>query len=98
MTTFRVDTKQITDWASFHLIWKEAFDFPDYYGENMNAWIDCMSDLVIDKEIIHVEITDTKNFNWRLPEIFDSLTECTAFVNNRFIGANETVKIALIFF
>lgn len=43
MATVRLNTNQITDWASFHLVCKEAFGFPEFYGANMNAWIDCMS-------------------------------------------------------
>ena len=107
MTTVRLNTEQITDWASFHLVWKEAFGFPDFYGNNMNAWIDCMSYLTVDDgmtqikissdEILQIEVTRTENFNTRLPEIFDALVECTAFVNNRFIEAKESARISLVF-
>ncbi len=34
---------QIKDWKSFHLLCKEKFGFPDFYGMNMNAWIDCLT-------------------------------------------------------
>ncbi|MDQ3798875.1 MAG: barstar family protein [Acidobacteriota bacterium] len=97
MTKFRLETKRITDWASFHLVCEEAFGFPAYYGRNMNAWIDCMSSFETDEEIIQVEITDTEDFNRRLPEIFDALVECTAFVNNRYINSGESIKIASVF-
>jgi RNAse (barnase) inhibitor barstar len=39
MAFVKINTKQITDWASFHQVCKEAFGFPDFYGNNMNAWI-----------------------------------------------------------
>jgi RNAse (barnase) inhibitor barstar len=93
MAFVRLDTKQITDWASFHLVCKEAFGFPDYYGENMNAWIDCISDLIEYEEVFHVEIAETEDFKSRLTEIFHVLIECTAFVNSRF----DKSRIALIF-
>ena len=40
-----IDTTKIRDWASFHDVFSEAFSFPDFYGRNMNAWIDCMTSL-----------------------------------------------------
>ena len=43
MAIVRLNTEQITDWASFHQVCKEAFGFPDFYGANMNAWIDCLT-------------------------------------------------------
>ena len=78
-------------------MWKEAFNFPDYYGANMDAWIDFMSDLIIDEEMLLIEITETENFNARLPEIFDAVLECSSFVNKRFVESNEFSKVAYIF-
>jgi RNAse (barnase) inhibitor barstar len=97
MTKFRLETKQITDWASFHRVCKEAFGFPDYYGRNMNSWIDCMSSFETDEEIFQVEIIDTEDFNSRLPDILDAMVECTAFVNNRYIACGEAIRIAIVF-
>jgi hypothetical protein len=39
----RIDTRLITDWASFHDVFARSFGFPDYYGRNMDAWNDCMT-------------------------------------------------------
>ena len=41
----RIDARRITDWDAFHDVFAEAFGFPDFYGRNDNAWIDCMGDL-----------------------------------------------------
>lgn len=107
MAEIVLDTKQITDWASFHSICKEAFGFPEFYGNNMNAWIDCMSYLTIDDgftnltfskdELLHLVITDTEDFKKRLSDVFEALIECSAFVNNRYIDSNENFRISLIF-
>jgi RNAse (barnase) inhibitor barstar len=106
MSFVRLDTTKITDWASFHQVCKEAFGFPDFYGKNMNAWIDCMSSLDEEgmtkfllgaDENLNIEIIETEIFNSRLPEIFKELIECTAFVNQRYIERNGKSKIALIF-
>jgi RNAse (barnase) inhibitor barstar len=95
MAVVRLNTKQITDWASFHQVCKEAFGFPEFYGANMNAWIDCLSYLMendgmtrfvlLKDEILNIKITDSENFKSRLPEIFEALVECITFVNNRYI-------------
>ena len=38
-----LDTGRITDRDTFHTVFAEAFGFPDFYGRNMNAWIDCIT-------------------------------------------------------
>jgi RNAse (barnase) inhibitor barstar len=45
MVLIKVDTRRITNWDTFHRVFAAAFGFPDFYGRNMNAWIDCMTDL-----------------------------------------------------
>jgi hypothetical protein len=107
MAFVQINTKQITDRASFHQICKEAFGFSDFYGNNMNAWIDCLSYLEEDDgmtkfcvekdEILHIEINETEDFNKRQPEIFDALIECTAFVNQRYLETGNKPRIALLF-
>ncbi|MEO6588279.1 MAG: barstar family protein [Pyrinomonadaceae bacterium] len=107
MTFVRINTEQITDWASFHSVCKEAFGFPDFYGNNMNAWIDCMSYLsedvgmtkfkLAEDEMLHIETMETEDFKTRLPEIFDALIECSAFVNNRNAESKESAKVAFVF-
>ena len=77
MATVRIDRDKITDVASFHLVFKEAFDFPAFYGKNMNVWIDWMSSLLDDdglngvllkeNETLQIEITKTEDFIKRLP-------------------------------
>ncbi len=107
MATARLNTKSISDWQSFHEACREAFGFPDFYGMNMNAWIDCLTYLdegdgmsrfhLAEGETLHIEVTDTKSFNSRLPEIFDALVECSAFVNHRYIEAGKSPVLSLIF-
>ena len=107
MAKVRLDTKKIKDWESFHLLCKSQFGFPDFYGTNMDAWIDCLSYLNEDdgmsrftlgkEELLHIEITHTEDFNSRFPEIFDALVECSAFVNRRFVDAGEPPVLALLF-
>lgn len=82
MNRFKVETNQIPDWNSFHNLFCEQFSFPDYYGENMNAWIDCMEDLVIDGLTL-IEFCDSRNLQERNPEIHRAILQSWAFINYR---------------
>ena len=81
---FTLPCQSIVDWASFHSLCKEAFSFPDYYGHNMDAWIDCMSDIGVSDALVVIRLENSKDFSSRLPQIWSALIECTAFVNQRF--------------
>jgi hypothetical protein len=108
MATVLIDGRAITDGESFHAAFKEAFGFPDFYGRNMDAWIDCVSSLDCEEsglsrltigagERVFIEFTGTEAFNSRTPELFDALVECSAFVNERYVGRGKLPAIALVF-
>jgi len=107
MATARLETISIIDWQSFHEACRTAFGFPDCYGMNMNAWIDCMSYLdedagmtrfnLAEGEVLHIEVSATESFNRRLPEIFDALVECSAFVNQRYVKDGKVPVLSLVF-
>jgi len=74
--------------------------FPECYGRNMNAWIDCMgsSNMPLDgmskihcipPDVITLHFEDIKRLYDRCPDIYDSLIECAAFVNWRRTSAGE---------
>jgi hypothetical protein len=73
---------------------KETLGFPEFYGANMDAWIDCMSSLrdpssgmsrvtVEPDEMLSLELSATAEFKNRCPDQFSELIECTAIVNRR---------------
>jgi hypothetical protein len=43
MAEVTLDGRAITDWESFHDVSAQTFGFPEFYGRNLNAWIDCMT-------------------------------------------------------
>ena len=90
--TVRVQTSQIVDEASFHLVLKDLFGFPSWYEANMDAWIDCMSYLddpernitgfeLAPNEVLVTELVGAESFVERSPRVF-----------SRFIGANVAVS------
>ena len=48
---YTVDLSSVTDLWDFHDIIAEALDFPDYYGCNLDALWDCLTDLAWDIRI-----------------------------------------------
>lgn len=86
MKTFIIDAKEINTWDNFHDVFYSVFEFPSYYGRNMDAWIDCMTDL--DDTVF----TYIKNVSEIIDgDIYNSLIECSAFANYRFIESGKPV-------
>jgi len=102
----RIDADQIEDAESFHTMFAVQLGFPEWYGRNMDAWIDCMSHLddpATGMTTVHVEsgqvlslvIDHASAFKARCPDLFAALLECAAFVNWSRIEAGRTPLIAL---
>jgi RNAse (barnase) inhibitor barstar len=103
-----VPVEHITDWPSFHDVFQRSFGFPDFYGRNMDAWIDCMTSLdtaedglttvwVKTGQILILRIDDPFDFRRRCPEQYEALIECSAFVNFRRVEVGEPPVLALLF-
>lgn len=105
----RMDAEEIMDWDSFHAVFKRDLGFPDFYGENMDAWIDCMTCLddpnsgmttftVTHDELAVLEVRGIRSFRERCPEQYAALVECSAFVNYRRveIGNRPILSLTLI--
>lgn len=104
-----IDCSRIHDWDSFHSVFAEAFGFPDFYGQNMNAWIDCLTSLDVPEHgmtklhcapgtVLTLQLENVKDFQERCPEQYAALVECAAFVNWRRNDTNEASVIALSFY
>ena len=90
-----IDTQKVKDKKSLHQEFKNVLGFPDFYGMNWDAWIDCMGDIgggmlspeFNTNEPLCVELLQTEDFNKRLPDLMKHLIECTSLVNKHFIQA-----------
>jgi hypothetical protein len=103
-----IDTSRISDWASFLDTFAETFGFPDFYGRNTDASIDCMTYLddpaavrtsvhVAPGDVVVLCISGAVHFKKRYSEIFDALVECSSFVNYRRIERGAPAVLALSF-
>ena len=94
MITFKIDGKKLTDWNSFHSEFKTKLNFPDYYGENMDAWIDCIDDLTEKPTILQIE--NGKFLKVNAPDLLNAILECGAFVNHRKIEIGEQPNLIIV--
>ena len=107
-TLVQIDCDRITDWDSFHDVFARVFGFPEFYGRNMNAWIDCMTSLDAPNDgmtSIHapedgcvvLQLNNVKPLAERCREMYDAMLECAAFVNWRRIETGEPAVLVLSF-
>jgi RNAse (barnase) inhibitor barstar len=87
----RIPTARIVDWDSFHDVFAEALGFPDFYGRNMDAWIDCMryadeddgmrNITIASGELLTLELKGAFDFERRCSEQYQALIEGVQAIN-----------------
>jgi RNAse (barnase) inhibitor barstar len=93
----------------FHSVFAKKLGFPDFYGRNMDAWIDCMTSLdapedglsgvhVQDGMVLTLQISNYKTLKEKARDVCDALIECSAFVNWRRIERGRSSVVALSFY
>jgi len=80
-----VPMSQIHDWGTFHDTFAQTLGFPDVYGRNMDAWIDCLTYADEDdgmraitvgpEEVLTLQLEDCREFRTRCPEIYQVLID-----------------------
>ena len=102
----RIDGDQITGWSSFHDVFAEALGFPEFYGRNMAAWVDCLTSLddpedgmtsihVSPPAVLTIQIDNAAQWLRRDPEMFRAMVDSAAFVNARRIGLGAPPVLCL---
>lgn len=105
MTEATLDTSKIKNWHSFHAQSAEAFGFPDFYGDNLNAWIDCLTYLpegdglsrytLAPGERLIINLLHFENFSKSQPEICQAFLETVALVNQRYVSVGDIPRLVL---
>ncbi len=70
MKTITINGLDIISMSDIHNIFSEELCFPDYYGRNLDALYDCLSDVTEEVEII---IEEREELNENLGISFDRL-------------------------
>jgi hypothetical protein len=107
----QIPVSRITDWDSFHDVFAEVLGFPGYYGRNLDALIDCLTDaddpeagmidaalVVPPGDVLTLQMGRLEGFAERCPEQYEALLDCAAFVNWRRIEAGARPILALSFY
>jgi RNAse (barnase) inhibitor barstar len=108
MNLIRIDAREIADWDSFHEVFDRAFGFPDFYGRNLDAWIDCMTSLdspeagmtrvhAPEGGVVTIQLDNVAELADKCPDIYAAIVECSAFVNWRRIEQGLRPIVALSF-
>lgn len=106
MKTVTLNGAAIKDEQSFHAEFQGALGFPEFYGRNMDAWVDCMgyvddpsagmsSVCIRPGEVLVLCIENADEFKQRCPDLWHSFLECTAFVNWRRIERGEPAILSV---
>ena len=106
MPKVTIDTKAIHDWDTLHAVCKEAFGFPDFYGSNGNAFIDCLTCLDEDDgmsrfvlkpgETLTVELPGADEFAERAPGQAVALLAWIGAVNARHADDGKPPMLVLV--
>ncbi|WP_281857817.1 barstar family protein [Litoreibacter halocynthiae] len=98
-----IDCAQIKGWPSFHDVFSEAFGFPDFYGKNRDAWIDCMTCLdeefskvfVGNGEFVTLQLDNVQELKVNSPKILNEIFEMVGFVNYRRVEQGDLAVLAV---
>ncbi|HCY62268.1 MAG TPA: barnase inhibitor [Oxalobacteraceae bacterium] len=106
MAHVRLDGAAIIDWPSFHAQCKEAFGFPDFYGNNLDAWVDCLSYLrdddgmtrfrLAENEVLEIELAQSDALRQHAPELLEEVAFCIEGINERYTDYGEKPALKLV--
>jgi len=108
-TVIVMNGAQLIGHDGFHETFANTFGFPDFYGRNMDAWIDCMSYLdepeagmskvsVQPGQVVTLRIDDYSHLKEQAPKQWLDLLEAAAFVNWRRTEDGRGAILALAFY
>ena len=96
----------IAGWDTFHSESKQAFGFPDFYANTMDAWVDCMSYLrdedgmtrfrLKPNEVLEIVVKDSAAMREKAPDLLEELTFCVAGINERYEDYGEKPALVLV--
>ena len=93
-----IEGPALVSFDGFHDAFADAFGFGDRYGRDLDAWIECMSDLALR------ELRETQDdplsvvvvaAHASAQDVLDALVDCTAAANRRRAEAGDLAPIHL---
>lgn len=101
-----INLSQVAGEEGLHALFQDVFGFPEFYGHNWDAWIDCMSYLdaphegmtkivLGQEEILVMSLSGVSEFKKEYAEQFDDFLSSVAFVNLRSLQNGYHPHLAL---
>ena len=107
MPIIEIPTSSISDWRTFHDVFAQTLGFPEFYGRNMDAWIDCLtyrddddglSDIIVQGgDVLTLQLDEGTTFRNRCPDLHDAIVDGVAVVNLRRIEGGMRPIVALAY-
>jgi hypothetical protein len=108
MKIVKIPVSKIKNWETFHTVFAETLGFPDFYGANMNAWVDClqsidepddgMTSIHVEKgEMLVLDFGECTAFAARCPEQYEAILDSSAFVNYSRLETGDAPVLSLSF-
>jgi len=106
-----IESSDLVDSARFHSALARAFGFPDFYGNNVSALVDCLGDLdnpstemtkihLLPGQTMVIRVTHLEDCDDRMDQIRPQLTQlndAVAFVNLRRLDEKRPPLLALAY-
>ncbi|HAF2950225.1 TPA: barstar family protein [Salmonella enterica] len=104
MITLSIDLKEMNGVIEFHNKFKQLFGFPDFYGNNFHAFVDCLTSLRIPEDgmtSVNIKqdeyiLLEVSNINHLSDDLRHDFLLSIQEVNNRSILFGEKASILLL--
>ncbi len=106
MASTQINGANIIDWDSFHTECAQAFGFPEFYGRNLDAWVDCLSYLrdadgmtrfqLAENEKLEIVLLNAAQMKAQVPDILEEITYCIGGINERYQDYGEQEALVLV--
>ena len=93
-----IDFKDVTHYLAFHDTIKQALDLPDYYGANMDALWDCLTEMVYTSKPLHIQVKNLSSLSddaaILIEHLLDLLRDLKHYENDEF---SQKIKIEIFY-
>jgi len=106
MASAELNGAAILGWDTFHTESRQAFGFPEFYANTIDAWVDCLSYLrdedgmtkfrLKPNEVLEIVVKDSAQMRERVPDLLEEMTFCIAGINERYEDYGEKPALVLV--
>lgn len=106
MAVVSIPVADIIDWPTFDDVFARFLRFPESYGRNANAFIDCLGDIargldvppfLKEGETLTIDLDDVSRFRDRCPDQFAAIVDWVGWVNEQCLYEERPARLILAF-